>query len=66
MQVIETAIPEVILFQPRKFDDPRGYFFESFSARFFKELGIDADFVQEITPNTVIPMRKKENNFRKP
>jgi dTDP-4-dehydrorhamnose 3,5-epimerase len=47
MQVIETAIPEVILFQPRKFDDPRGYFFESFNKETFAAIGITQNFVQD-------------------
>lgn len=37
MEVIETAIPGVLILEPRVFDDSRGYFFESFSQREFDE-----------------------------
>lgn len=30
MNIIKTSIPDVLIFEPRVFKDPRGYFFESF------------------------------------
>lgn len=48
MQVIATALPEVVLIEPRVFGDARGFFFESFNARRFAELtGVTAPFVQD-------------------
>jgi len=47
MRVVETAIPEVRIVEPRVFGDDRGSFFESWNARTFAELGIDATFVQD-------------------
>lgn len=48
MIVIPTAIPEVLLLEPKVFGDERGFFFESFNRRRFTELtGVDADFVQD-------------------
>ncbi len=47
MEIIKTKIEGVILFKPRVFDDPRGYFFESYRTELFSELGIGVDFVQE-------------------
>ena len=48
MIVIQTAIPEVMVLEPKVFGDARGFFFESFNRRSFKELtGADADFVQD-------------------
>jgi dTDP-4-dehydrorhamnose 3,5-epimerase len=48
MQAILTSIPDVIVFEPKVFGDERGFFFESFSARTFKELtGLDREFVQD-------------------
>lgn len=42
------AIPEVVLFAPRVFGDERGFFFESFNARVFREAtGLAPDFVQD-------------------
>jgi dTDP-4-dehydrorhamnose 3,5-epimerase len=48
MNVISTAIPEVLLIEPKVFGDERGFFFESFNARKFAELtGVKTDFVQD-------------------
>lgn len=47
MNVIPTDIPDVKVIEPRVFGDHRGYFFESFSLRNFKEKVADADFVQD-------------------
>jgi dTDP-4-dehydrorhamnose 3,5-epimerase len=41
------AIPEVILFKPRKFEDDRGYFMETFRASLLKEAGREIAFVQD-------------------
>lgn len=45
--VTPLAIPEVLLLQPRRFADARGYFVETFSRRQFEEAGIGCDFVQD-------------------
>ena len=37
MNVIKTDIEGVLIIEPRLFRDARGYFFESFSEREFKE-----------------------------
>lgn len=48
MELINTEIPDVLILRPRVFRDARGYFFESFSRRVFRELtGLDIDFVQD-------------------
>ena len=47
MKVIPTAIPDVLILEPKVFGDERGYFYESWNKRTFAELGIDADFVQD-------------------
>lgn len=47
MNVIQTDIPDVKIIEPRVFGDNRGYFFESFSLRNFKEMVADVDFVQD-------------------
>lgn len=47
MKVTPTALPEVLLVEPRVFRDDRGLFFESWNARTFAGLGIDATFVQD-------------------
>lgn len=45
--VTPLAIPDVLLVQPRKFADHRGYFVETFSRREFAGLGMANDFVQD-------------------
>ncbi len=48
MKVTETAIPEVLLIEPKVFGDDRGFFFESFNHRVWVEkTGIDRPFVQD-------------------
>jgi len=46
--VFPTAIPDVLLLEPKVFGDARGFFYESFNARDFEELtGITTPFVQD-------------------
>ena len=47
MEVIKTAIPGVVILEPRIFGDSRGYFFESFSEKNFVEKVVDTHFVQD-------------------
>ena len=47
MKATPTALPEVLLIEPRVFRDDRGLFFESWNARTFAGLGIEATFVQD-------------------
>jgi dTDP-4-dehydrorhamnose 3,5-epimerase len=42
-----TSIPDVILIQPRVFEDARGFFMETFRDCGFKELGLTEKFVQD-------------------
>ncbi len=47
MQFIETPIKDLLIIEPKLWNDSRGYFYESFSAKAFAEKGIDATFVQD-------------------
>lgn len=48
MQVIRTAIPDVLIIEPKVFGDARGFFFESFNQKSFNEAtGLDVNFVQD-------------------
>ena len=47
MEVIKTAIEGVYIIEPKVFGDARGYYFESFSEREFKEKVGDIHFVQD-------------------
>ncbi len=48
MKVIVTELPEVLILEPRVFNDERGFFMESWNARVFRDTtGVDATFVQD-------------------
>lgn len=48
MNVIATALPEVLIIEPKVFGDSRGFFFESFNAQAFRAAtGVTLDFVQD-------------------
>ncbi len=47
MKRLPTAIPEVLLLEPKVFGDERGFFFESYNRRILAGLGVTADFVQD-------------------
>ncbi len=48
MQVIKTAIPEVLILEPKVFGDDRGFFMEAFNVRTFAEVtGLQRTFVQD-------------------
>lgn len=48
MKVTPTAIPDVLVIEPKVFGDERGFFFESFNQRAFNEAtGLDETFVQD-------------------
>jgi dTDP-4-dehydrorhamnose 3,5-epimerase len=48
MQVVTTALPDVLILEPKVFGDERGFFFESFNARRFAEAtGLHPEFVQD-------------------
>lgn len=48
MNARPTAIPDVVILEPRVFGDERGFFFESFNGKAFRDLtGADVAFVQD-------------------
>ena len=48
MKVTPTAIPDVLIIEPRVFGDARGFFYESFNQQAFNEAtGTDHQFVQD-------------------
>ncbi|HBG40969.1 MAG TPA: dTDP-4-dehydrorhamnose 3,5-epimerase, partial [Porphyromonadaceae bacterium] len=47
MTIIPTTIPSVVIIEPKVFGDERGYFFESFSEKIFREKVCDTHFVQD-------------------
>lgn len=47
MEIRDFAPQGLVLLSPRRFEDERGWFSETFNARVFEEAGIDAAFVQD-------------------
>lgn len=48
IKVIPTAIPDVLIIEPKLFDDDRGWFFESFNEKDFSAVvGYSVSFVQD-------------------
>ena len=47
MNIQKTAIPDVLIIEPRVFTDERGFFMETFQARKFAEHGLPQYFVQD-------------------
>jgi len=48
MNIIKTEIPDVMIIEPKVFGDERGFFYESFNQKVWREkTGIDAVFVQD-------------------
>lgn len=48
MRATPTAIPDVVVLEPKVFNDDRGFFFESFNQKVFQEAtGLDVQFVQD-------------------
>ena len=43
----KTDIPGLLAFEPNVFEDSRGYFFESYNEKIFREAGIDFRWVQD-------------------
>jgi dTDP-4-dehydrorhamnose 3,5-epimerase len=47
MPFIQTPIRDLLIFEPRVFEDSRGYFFESYNLQTYRAEGVDINFVQD-------------------
>jgi dTDP-4-dehydrorhamnose 3,5-epimerase len=47
MNVFETPLSGVLILKPKRFEDVRGFFCETYSKRRLAETGLDVDFVQD-------------------
>lgn len=43
----QTNIPDLLVFEPKVFEDSRGYFFEAYNESLFRQEGVDIRFVQD-------------------
>lgn len=47
MNIVPTSIPEILIIEPKVFGDDRGFFYESFNERCWRDkTGVDLHFVQ--------------------
>lgn len=48
MNIVKTGIPDVLILEPRVFGDERGFFYESFNQKVWREVtGLQTTFVQD-------------------
>lgn len=47
MPFIKTEFPGLLVFEPKIFEDSRGYFYESYNKNTFSQEGVDINFVQD-------------------
>ena len=47
MPFVQTDIEGLLIFEPKVFEDSRGYFFEAYNEKVFSEAGIGIKFVQD-------------------
>jgi dTDP-4-dehydrorhamnose 3,5-epimerase len=47
LNIVDTALPDVKILEPKVFGDERGFFLESWNAVTLARLGLDAHFVQD-------------------
>jgi dTDP-4-dehydrorhamnose 3,5-epimerase len=47
VQVLSTALQDVVIVEPKVFGDDRGFFFEVYNRKTFEELGLPGKFVQD-------------------
>lgn len=47
MQITPTALPDILLLEPKVFGDDRGFFYESWNERTFAAAGLSLTFVQD-------------------
>lgn len=47
MPFIKTDFPDLLIFEPKVFEDSRGYFFESYNANTCKAEGVEITFIQD-------------------
>ncbi|HWJ91834.1 MAG TPA: dTDP-4-dehydrorhamnose 3,5-epimerase [Flavisolibacter sp.] len=47
MPFLQTEIADLMIFEPKVFEDSRGYFFEAYNQETFRQQGIEMKFVQD-------------------
>lgn len=47
MKLTPTALLDVVILEPKRFEDPRGFFSESWNLKIMQDAGLDYEFVQD-------------------
>lgn len=47
MNIVETTLPGVLIFEPRVFGDARGFFVETFREEWLQQANLDVTFIQD-------------------
>ena len=47
MKTRDTGIEGLLIIEPRIFEDPRGYFFESYNQNNYNKIGVNQNFIQD-------------------
>lgn len=66
LEVIPTALSDVVLFRPRRMADARGFFVEAWNRRTYAEAGLDVDFVQDNQSYSARPFTVRGLHYQAP
>lgn len=66
MTITPTEIPEVLIVEPKRFGDHRGFFAETYSKAKFAEAGVELDFVQDYHSRSASPGTLRGLHFQAP
>ena len=47
MNIVETSLPGALIFEPKVYGDPRGFFVETFREEWLQQAGLDIRFIQD-------------------
>src|SRR3989338_5844147 len=66
MNVFDSEIPGIRIFTPKKFDDGRGFFSETYNKKRFASFGITKEFVQDNQSLSIEPWTLRGLHFQIP
>lgn len=66
LEIEETRLPDVVVLTPKRFEDHRGYFAETWNARRMAESGLDFEFVQDNHSLSVLANTVRGLHFQAP
>ena len=63
MKLIETKLKDCYILEPDRFGDNRGWFSESYNKKVFEDLGLNYDFVQDMSEISGLTWDKSWNDI---